>query len=422
MREHARRDFSTCVRPRLAIVASLILSGLQGCSAPASRVRENMSLAPESIRGAMIADVHVHVTMKEAVPFFHGAPGTVLATNPDATLVNQVDAETLKAHSVRVLFATLWPPPAMRPGRSALDEALVQLQALKDLPRTDSGFAVALCAEAALKIAASGRVALIPSLEGAEAIGRVEDVDTLYAAGFRSIGLVHFTDNAIADAEDGQFGTLASPLFDGHGKGLTELGRAAVMRMFELGVLVDVAHASPSTVEDVLKLAEAKRTPILSSHVGSGMTVAHTLSDDHARRIAALGGLIGVGLYRHDMLVKIPDEDRFDGFVDGTCDEAIAHWLHFQRVAGPDAVVLGSDLSSLIHRGRAGGSCPNGLRSAADLGALFAALIDRGVPATTLAGSGERVLSVLQRCEQAASAVPNVQRPPPTRTMDDSAL
>lgn len=347
VREHAQRDFCACVRTRLAIVASLVLSGLQGCSAPASRVRENMSLAPESIRGGMIADMHVHVTMKEAVPFFHGAPGTVLATNPDATLVNQVDAETLKAHSVRVLFATLWPPPAMRPGRSALDEALGQLRALKDLPRTDSGFAVALSAEAARKIAASGRVALIPSLEGAEAIGRVEDV---------------------------------------------------------------------------LKLAEAKKAPILSSHVGSGMTVAHTLSDDHARRISALGGLIGVGLYRHDMLVKVPDEDRFDGFVDGRCDEAIAHWLHFQRVAGPEAIVLGSDLSSLIHRGRPGGRCPNGLRSAADLGALFAALIDRGVPATALAGSGERVLSVLQRCEQSASTSPNVQRPPPTRTMDDSAL
>lgn len=381
-----------------------------------------MKPAPEEIREGLVGDLHVHVTMKKGVPFFHGEPGTVLATNPDAMLVNQVDAETFRLHGVKIVLATVWPPPALRPGRSAMDEALHQLRAVLALPSKAPGFAVALSSEEARRIAATGRVALIPSLEGAEAIESVEDVDTLFAAGFRSVGLVHFTDNALAAAENGQFGTLASPLFDGRGHGLTPLGERVVTRMFELGVLVDVAHSSAETVDDVLALAEAMKAPIISSHVGSGMKQAHTLSDGHARRISALGGLVGIGLYRHDMLVPLPPEDRFEGFVDGTCDEAIAHWLHFQRVTNAETVVLGSDLSSPIHRGRPGGSCPDGIRSAADLGSLFAALVRRGVPVRSLATSGERILDVLHAAEQRSTVTPMRQQLPPAPSLDDVPL
>lgn len=406
----------------MKLLSIVLAAAVFSCAAPANVVRASMAHAPEHIRNGVVGDLHVHVTMKEALPFFHGVPGSVLATNPDATLVNQVDAAALRAHGVRVVVATVWPPPAIRPGRRAMDEALAQLDGLHELTRRDSSFAVVTSAEEATAAVARGQVALLPALEGAEAIEAVEDVDALFAAGFRSIGLVHFTDNAIADAENGQFGALASPLFDGRGRGLTELGRAAVTRMFALGVVVDVAHCSPETVSDVLQLAEKAKAPIISSHAGSGMRMARTISDEHARRIHALGGLIGVGVYRHDLLVPVPAEDRFEGFVDGTCDEAISHWLHLQRVTAPDTVVLGSDLSSVIHRGRAGGRCKDGIRSAADLGAFFDALVRSGVPAESLGSSGARILRLFERVQRAATATPTVSPRSPARSLDEAAL
>lgn len=338
--------------------------------------------------------------MARALPLFQGGPGPRVAAHPDEWLANQLDPAALRAANVRLVIATVWPPPAMRPGRTAMDETLAQLSALRELPRRDSSFAIVADAASARRAIAGGLIALVPAVEGAEAIEQVEDVDTLFAAGVRSIGLVHFVDNSIADAENGQFGPLGAPFFDGKGYGLSVLGRAAVTRMFELGILVDVAHASPQTVSDVLAIAEQRRAPIISSHVGSGMAVARTLEDEDARRIAALGGLIGIGLYRHDTLKPIPLEDRWEGFAEGTCDEAIAHWTHLAKVAGREAIVLGSDLSSSIHRGRPGGSCPSGISSSAELPELFSALEKRGL---MVSGAAERVLRMLSLLEQEAN-------------------
>ncbi|HSP78269.1 MAG TPA: membrane dipeptidase [Myxococcaceae bacterium] len=372
----------------------LVVLGQLGCAALRQPAEEPApTVAPHVLR----ADLHVHVSMRAALrPFFQGEPGDeVLAGSHAAFLVNQVEPEALRRAGVRLILATVWPPPDIRPGRSALGEALHQLEELEAFTRRHPEFVLARSVAQARQELARGRLVLFPAVEGAEGIRRVEDVDLLYAAGARSITLVHFVDNALGDAADDQFGALVGRLANGRDGGLTPLGAAAVRRMMQLGILIDVAHASDRTIEDVLALTEPAGVPVIYSHTGAGWAEARCLSAPLARRIGAGGGLIGIGLFRS--FQEVPLAERWEGFQPGTCDDEVAHWLHYVREAGPEAVLLGSDFNSVILRARPGGACEHGLRHTGDLPALFAALEAHGVP--HLDDSGSRLLRVLEGVE-----------------------
>ncbi|HEX8821389.1 MAG TPA: hypothetical protein VF794_15795 [Archangium sp.] len=104
----------------------------------------------------------------------------------------------------------------------------------------------------------------------------------------------------------------------------------------------------------------------------------------------------------------MPSAERWEGFQPGTCDDDVAHWVHYARQVGPEAVMLGSDFNSVILRASPGGACPRGLRHTGDLPALFAALEAHGVSRDTLDGSAARLLRVLEAVE--ARADPALQR------------
>jgi len=57
------------------------------------------------------------------------------------------------------------------------------------------------------------------------------------------MGLTHFFDNRLGGSLHGL-----------SGEGLTEFGRQAVMHAAQLGLIIDVAHASPQMVSDVLDM------------------------------------------------------------------------------------------------------------------------------------------------------------------------
>lgn len=161
-------------------------------------------------------------------------------------------------------------------------------------------------------------------LEGAHALGgEFAGVDELYAAGFRMLGLTHFFDNEVGGSAHG--------LTQG---GLTALGRRVVQRAEELGLLIDLAHAAPQLIEDVLAIA---RRPLVVSHTGlrGHCDNARNLSDDHLRRIAASGGLIGVGFWETACCGR-----------DATAIAAAVRYA--AGLAGIDHIGLGSDFDGAV--------------------------------------------------------------------------
>ena len=124
------------------------------------------------------------------------------------------------------------------------------------------------------------------TLEGAHALeGKLDNLDTLYKAGFRMAAPTHFFDTELSGSQHG--------LKKG---GLTPLGRQWLRDMEQRKMIVDLAHASPATIDDVLTMA---KRPVMVSHTGVRGTCANgrNLSDAQLKRIAAQGGLVGIGFW-----------------------------------------------------------------------------------------------------------------------------
>jgi microsomal dipeptidase-like Zn-dependent dipeptidase len=166
---------------------------------------------------------------------------------------------------------------------------------------------------------AHGPVGALLSVEGLHNLeGKAENLDKLYAAGFRMAGLTHFFDNELA-------GSL-------HGVkkgGLTPFGRSVMGRMEELGMIVDIAQCSHKCVAEILATA---RRPIVSSHGGvqAVCKVNRNLSDDEIRGVAKTGGVIGIGYW--------------DAAICDTSPRSIAKAIrHVRDLVGINHVGLGSD-------------------------------------------------------------------------------
>ena len=177
-----------------------------------------------------------------------------------------------------------------------------------------------------LKLRAGGSrvIAVFLGTEGAQPLeGRLENLDALFAAGFRMMAPTHFTDTAI--------GGSAAGVEKG---GLTPLGREWVKQMEGRGMVIDLAHASPETLRDVAAMVTK---PVVVSHAGVKGTCDNNrnLSDDQLRAVAATGGVIGVGFW--------------DVATCGQDAQAIARAIRYAvGVIGAEHVALGSDFDGAV--------------------------------------------------------------------------
>ena len=176
-----------------------------------------------------------------------------------------------------------------------------------------------LAAFTARRQSAPGTTAALLAIEGLHALdGKQESVDTLFAHGFRMMGLTHFFDNEVAASAHGV--THA---------GLTAMGRDVIRRMEALHILVDLAHASPQTVSETLAMATR---PVVVSHTGVAATCPgpRNLTDEQLRAIATNGGVVGIGYW--------------DAAVCTLGARSVAKAIrHAVNVAGIRHVALGSD-------------------------------------------------------------------------------
>ena len=161
-------------------------------------------------------------------------------------------------------------------------------------------------------------------IEGAHALdGDLANIDVLFDAGFRMMSPSHFFDTDIGGSAHGV-----------EKGGLTDKGKEMIKRMEAKHMIVDVAHASASTIDDVLALATR---PVFVSHSGVRGTCDNqrNLSDEQLKGIARTGGVIGIGYW--------------DTAVCGTDTKAIASAIRYTaNLVGVDYVGLGSDFDGAV--------------------------------------------------------------------------
>jgi membrane dipeptidase len=171
---------------------------------------------------------------------------------------------------------------------------------------------------------AAGKIALIIALEGAHGIGQDPKlIRTMFRAGVRVVSMAHWGRTFLADG---------SGLDDTSRSRLTPQGIQTFQEMEQLGIVFDISHLGLGGVEDVLQLATR---PLLATHSAClGITDIHrNLGDGQIRRIAELGGVVGVA-------AAIP---FFIDQAQPTADRVVDHIERIVEVAGIDAVGLGPD-------------------------------------------------------------------------------
>jgi membrane dipeptidase len=204
-------------------------------------------------------------------------------------------------------------------------------------------------------INSAGQLAVILSAEGGHMLETdASRIDLLYTQGLRRLQPIHYVASTLGDSQ-------TDPVIHG---GLSELGRTVIGRASELGMLLDMAHATQAVVEQTIALVDR---PIALSHTMVAYesasygdyrkTRSRWITPEHARLIAETGGVIGTFPVRAPWGV-----DSLDAFVE-------ALWVMVDAV-GFEHIAWSTDL---VEAGR-----PEFLQSYAQFPLMCAKLMESG--------------------------------------------
>jgi len=179
---------------------------------------------------------------------------------------------------------------------------------------------------------ATGRLAAVPHIEGAECIDTdLNALEVLHAAGLRSLGPVWSRSNAF-----GHGAPMCRQPTPDPGAGLTGAGRALVRECEALGIMVDCAHLTEAGFWDV---ARETGRPLIVSHSNAHAISpnARNLTDRQLDAVAERGGLVGLNFH----VCFLREDCALDA--DTPITVMIRHLDHLLERLGEDGVALGSD-------------------------------------------------------------------------------
>ena len=213
-------------------------------------------------------------------------------------------------------------------------------------------------------------IGYILSLEGADSLRTLDDLERSYNQGLRALGPAHYGVGRYALGHD-----KSGPLSD--------IGKDLLREMDRLGMLLDATHLCDQTLDDALDLFSG---PVWASHHNCRALVddPRQLSDEHIRRLAERGAVFGIAM---DVWMVVPGWERkvtTHETMPGADLEALAnHVDHYAQLLGNTShIMIGSDLDG----GFGYEQTPAGLNSIADLPKLFDILAGRGYSEEDLEG------------------------------------
>ena len=177
-----------------------------------------------------------------------------------------------------------------------------------------------------------GKVGILPTVEHLAIGNELQHVDVLYNAGIRLAGMTYRRKSYIGDGH-----------LERNDGGLSLFGIEVIQRMNELGMVVDLSHASFRTAMDAIEFSEA---PVAFSHDGSytlglkqggGEYAAGRLRrDEELLACAKKGGIIGVTV-QPSVISSWGSELSLDLLLD--------HYDYMVKLLGIDHVAIGTDSS-----------------------------------------------------------------------------
>lgn len=169
------------------------------------------------------------------------------------------------------------------------------------------------------------RTGIVPTVEeGGILNGSLERLDHLYQEGVRLLTLMWNYENCLGFPNSKDPAVME--------RGLKPFGFQTVEKMNELGMVIDLSHASDGVFWDVLKYS---RKPVAATHSNCRALADHprNLSDSMLRALGEKGGVAGLNLY-----------GPFLGRKKESClEEMTEHLLHMIQIGGSDLPAIGTD-------------------------------------------------------------------------------
>jgi len=334
------------------------------------------------------------------------------------------DIARLRQGLVGGQYWSAWVSSGLEP-LEQVKQTLEEIDLIRDIvARYPQVFELAVTAADVRRIHKAGRIASMIGVEGGNQIDNSFSVLRAYKAlGAGYLTLTHSRTIEWADS------ATDNPK---HG-GLTPFGKAVVLELNRLGMLVDLAHVNEDVMRDAMA---ASKAPVIFSHSGARGVDDHprNVSDAVLKLVGANGGVVMVNFsrgyvsdaYRKWQAEEAAEKARlnappFGGLLIGQPDKAAAaleewrkanpapkvtlsqvadHIDHIAKVAGVDHVGIGSDYDGVDN------SLPEGLESVADYPALLAEMLRRGWSDADVAKlAGGNVLRVMEQAEKVAASM-----------------
>ncbi len=337
------------------------------------------------------------------------------------------DIPRLKQGNVGAVFFAAFVDSEYVKGNHSAERALKMIDSIRHdiASRYPNDFLLATSAKDIEDAHKQGKIAALIGIEGGHAIeDSLRLLRDYYTLGVRYMTLTHTNTNGWADSSGD-----ANKKEIQHHNGLTPFGKDVVREMNRLGMMVDISHVSDKTFYDALEVSKA---PLIASH-SSCRALAdapRNMTDEMIVALAKKGGVIQVNFncsfvsqkYRDgDAKISKQVEERYAretggkklkeqqenilknkiraelGLKPATLAEVVAHIDHIRKIAGMDALGIGSDFDGVP-------CVPEGLEDVSKFPNLTRALLEKGYTEEDIRKIyGGNFLRVMRQVEMAAA-------------------
>jgi membrane dipeptidase len=355
---------------------------------------------------------------------------TLDISKPQPTIMT--DIPRLKAGGLGAQFWSVYVPVELQ-GQSAVTATLEQIDIVHRMMRKyPDTFQLALGADDVERIFKQGKIASLIGMEGGHSIDNsLADLRMFYRLGARYMTLTHTSNTPWADS------ATDTPKFGG----LAPFGEEVVKEMNWLGMLVDLSHVSPDTMDDAIRVSQA---PVIFSHSDARALNDHprNVPDNILQQLPKNGGVIMVTFVPAFLSPKVnawsklqtAEQDRLKALhpndaaavkagVDAwtaanpapraTISDVADHIDHIRKVAGIDHIGIGSDFDGIT-------LVVDGLDDVSKFPFLTAELLRRGYSdADVKKILGQNILRVMRDVERVSKKL-QAERGPSTAVLKEA--